>query len=146
MLNNYYVDTCIWLNLFKKEGDEKKGIPYWKLAEKFIEKIMQSKECKIFYSGIILRELQIKLREKEYFDRRSFIQREPYIVRIEVVKEDEIEARKLESFYDFEISFYDLVHIHICKRNNFILVTRDKQLIIVASDCGVIARKPEELL
>ena len=33
----YYVDSCIWLNLFKEEGDPTKGIPYWTLAKKFIE-------------------------------------------------------------------------------------------------------------
>jgi len=33
----YYVDSCIWLNLFKKEGDVAKGVPYWEITKKFIE-------------------------------------------------------------------------------------------------------------
>jgi len=32
----YYVDTSIWLNFFKKEGDPTKGVPYWQLAKAFL--------------------------------------------------------------------------------------------------------------
>ena len=40
----YYVDSCIWLNLFKKEGDTTKGTPYWKLAKDFLEMIKTKPE------------------------------------------------------------------------------------------------------
>ncbi len=38
-MKEYYVETCIWLNFFKKEGDATKGIPYWKLARDFVDQV-----------------------------------------------------------------------------------------------------------
>ncbi len=142
----YYVDTCIWLNLFKKEGDESKGIPYWKLAEDFISKVLFSEDMEIFYSDIILRELQIKLDEDYYKAKREFLEEESKFKKVEVLLEDKNEARKLESKYDFEISFYDLIHLVIAKRLNLILVTRDSLLIDISRENDVDVKKPEELL
>ena len=50
---SFYIDTCIWLNLFKKEGDPSKGVPYWKIAEDFIDAIMFSQDKEIIYSGFV---------------------------------------------------------------------------------------------
>ena len=36
MKKEYYIDSCIWLNMFKNEGDSSKGVPYWKIAKEFI--------------------------------------------------------------------------------------------------------------
>lgn len=74
----YYLDTCIWLNLFKKEGDNTKGIPYWKLAEKLIQELDAKKEI-IIVSTIVLKELTFKLEEKfdlakQFFKETKFIQ------------------------------------------------------------------------
>jgi len=41
MKKRYYIDTCIWLNLFKKEVDSKSGIQYWKFAKDLIEEIVR---------------------------------------------------------------------------------------------------------
>ncbi len=41
---SFYLDSCIWLNLFKKEGDSSKGVPFWKIAEDFVNKIMFSED------------------------------------------------------------------------------------------------------
>ena len=141
----YYVDTSVWLNLFKKEGDPTKGIPYWKLAKDFIEKIMFSENDNIVYSGIILRELQIKLGENIYSEKRKFFEEEPKFVKVDVVNEDKGIARKLESQYNFEISFYDLLHLALAKRLALIIVTRDAQLIRIANENGVKAARPEDL-
>ncbi|MBI5072415.1 hypothetical protein HZA99_01210 [Candidatus Woesearchaeota archaeon] len=56
-----YVDTCIWLNLFKKEGDATKEIPYWKIAEEFFAQARRTQEIKVFVSTIVFRELSYKL-------------------------------------------------------------------------------------
>lgn len=50
----YYVDSCIWLNLFKKEGDSTKGVPYWQLTKELAEQIENNKEL-IFVSAIVLK-------------------------------------------------------------------------------------------
>lgn len=141
----YYIDTSVWLNLFKREGDPTKGKPYWKIAKEFIEKIMFSDANEIIYSGIILRELQIKLGEQAYCEKREFFVQEQKFIKVDVLNEDKVMARQLESKYNFNISFYDLVHLSIAKRLGLILVTRDTQLIRVAQENNVIAGRPEEL-
>jgi predicted nucleic acid-binding protein len=143
---SFYVDSCIWLNLFKKEGDPTKGFPYWRIAEDFINKVIFSEDKEIIYSGPVIREIQFKINNEELFrDRLDFMQGEPRFKLIDVLKEDQSFARKLESDSKFEISFYDCIHIAICKRLNFTLVTRDNNLIEFAKDY-ISVDKPENLL
>jgi predicted nucleic acid-binding protein len=52
----YYLDTNIWLNLFKKEGDLRKGVPYWKIAKDFIQKVDENEDT-IIVSTIVLKEI-----------------------------------------------------------------------------------------
>ncbi len=141
----YYVDTSIWLNLFKKEGDSTKGVPYWQIAKSFFERVMFSENDEIVYSGIVLRELQIQLGDFAYKEKRRILEDEKKFVKVAVLNNDKILARKLESSYQFEISFYDFLHTAIAKRLGLILVTRDKKLLRVAQENGVIAKKPEDL-
>ena len=96
------------VELVQKEYDASKGVPYWQLAKDFFERVMFSKNDEIVYSGIVLRELQIKLGEKIYQEKRHWFEEE--FSKIDVLNDDKVEARKLESQHHFEISFYDLVH------------------------------------
>ncbi|MCK4670002.1 MAG: PIN domain-containing protein [Nanoarchaeota archaeon] len=143
---SFYLDSCIWLNLFKKEGDPRKGTPYWKIAKDFIENVMFSENKEILYSGFILRELQFRLKnDKVYKEKRTFLREEPKFKFIKVIQEDKVLARKLESESCFEISFYDCLHMAICERTNSVLVTRDYDLIEFAKDY-IKVQKPENLL
>jgi predicted nucleic acid-binding protein len=138
----FYLDSCIWLNLFKNEGDSTKGKPYWKIAEDFL-KYVSSNDNEIFVSSIIVKEIFFKA--KNIFKSvNTFFQEEKYIQNISVKKEDYIFARKLESKSNFGISFCDCLHIALSKRSNAILVTRDRKLIEFAKEY-VIVKKPEEL-
>ena len=146
MTQYFYVDSCIWLNLFKKEGDPTKGVPYWKIAEDFIERVMFSENEEIIYSELVLKEIKFNLNNENLFrEKLLFLKREQKFKFVEVVEEDKISARKLESKSNFEVSFYDCLHIAMCKRLNFILVTRDNLLIDFAKDYIEI-KKPENLL
>lgn len=143
---SYYLDSCIWLNLFKKEGGPTKGAPYWKIAEDFINKVIFSEDKEIIYSGLIFREIQFKLNNEELFKYRlEFINGEEKFKRTDVTKEDYSFARKLESESNFDLSFYDCIHIAICKRLNLVLVTRDNNLIEFAKN-HIVVDKPENLL
>jgi len=142
-MQSFYLDSCIWLNLFKKEGDPTKGIPYWKIAEDLIKQIRENNN-EIIISPLILKELSFKAGDI-FKIIKKFFEDENYIKMIEVVEEDKAFARKLESKSDFTISFYDCLHIAICKRLNFILVTRDNLLINFAKDY-IEVQKPENLL
>jgi len=138
---SFYVDTCIWLNLFKKEGDAAKGIPYWKIAKDFIDKVKKDKD-KIVVSILILKELSFKAKEK-FCIIKEFFKDEGYIEIVKVIRDDYIFARKLESESGFGISFFDCLHVAISKRLDLTLITRDKGLIGFAAGY-VEVKKPEE--
>ena len=139
---SHYLDTCIWLNLFKKEGDEKKGIPYWKLAKDFIEQVEDDNEI-IIVSTITLKELTFKLGDK--FDGvKEFFQESDFIHIIKTVPEDYNQARAWEQEHQ-HLSFYDYLHVAIAKRLNVPLITRDKDLMEFSKEY-VEVFKPEDLL
>ena len=140
----YYVDSCIWLNLFKKEGDAARGKPYWNSAEEFLEKIMFSENA-IVYSGFVLKEIKHHLKDDRLFEeKQTFMGEEPKFSLIRATEEDYNFGRALESEFNFEISFFDCMHIAISKRLGCILVTRDKLLIEKAKNY-LAADKPENL-
>ena len=142
---SFYVDSCIWLNLFKKEGDPTKGIPYWKIAEDFVEKIIFSKDKEIVYSGFILKELKNILNNERLFKEKLLFFKEENFNFVKATEDDYYFARKLESKLRYELSFYDCLHIAICKRLNLILITRDNYLIKSARKY-ISVNKPEELI
>lgn len=139
----FYVDTNIYLNLWKKEGDATKGIPYWKLAKDFMDKSERENSI-ITFSGLILKELKYKL-TPEQFKEKSDLLKSTY-QKVEVLEEDYNNARKLESKSRFNISFYDCLHIAVCKRLNLVLVTRDRLMLDFAKSEGLRCGKPEEFL
>jgi len=146
MTKRFYVDACIWLNLFKKEGDPTKGVPYWKIARNFVNKIIFSDDKEIVYTNYILKEIKFNINnERLYEERLKFIKGEPKIKFIKFEEKDFSFARELESRLNYEISFFDCLHIAITKRLNLILVTRDKDLFIAAKKY-VSVNKPEELI
>ena len=139
----FYVDTNIYLNLWKKEGDAAKGIPYWKLAKDFMDKA-EKEGSTIVFSGLILKELQYKL-TAETFKEKSDLLKSTY-EKADVIEEDYKNARKLESKSKFEVSFYDCLHISVCKRLNLVLVTRDSLMLSFARTEGLKCGKPEDFL
>lgn len=141
----FYVDTCIWLNLFKMEGDPAKGVPYWKIAKDFIDNVIFSENDEIAYSGLILKEIKFKLNNDSLFEEKlAFIRGEGKFKFVKVTDKDCSFARKLESELEYSLSFFDCLHIALCKRLNLILVTRDNDLIRFAQKC-ISADRPENL-
>lgn len=138
----HYLDSCIWLNIFKKEGDVTKGVPYWKLAKDFIERVEDEKGI-IFVSTIVLKELSFKLEEK-FDDVKQFFKEAGFIKIIKTTNDDYNLAREFEQNHGL-ISFYDYLHIAIAKRLGVPLITRDEDLMEFAKD-HVEVFKPEDLL
>src|SRR3989344_2800738 len=141
---SFYIDSCIWLNLWKKEENANKGVKYWEIAKDFIEKIMFSKDEEIIYTGFVLKELKFKLDEDTFNEKMSFFKTEQRFRFVKATDEDYSFARKLESESHYEISFFDCIHIAICKRLNFTLITRDEKLIEFAKKY-IQAERPENL-
>ena len=134
----YYIDSCIWLNLFKKE--EK----YCSIAEKFIQNTIKKKE-KIAISKHILTEIKFRLNGNFHKIEKYFEDNKTDIVYVKTIDEDYNNARKIESENKYQIGFYDCLHISICKRLNLILITRDRDLIRIGSKY-IKVKKPEYLI
>ncbi len=139
----YYLDTCIWLNLFKKEGDSTKGKPYWIIAEEFIDNVRKN-DGNIVVSTIVIKELTFKLdninKALKFFKENS-----DFISLVKTSSDDYDIARKIEYKNNFKIGFYDCLHIALAKRLNSILITRDRDLIDIAKEY-VLVNRPEELI
>jgi predicted nucleic acid-binding protein len=134
----YYVDTCIWLNIFKQE--ESHGVQYWRIAKEFIER----RNGDVLYcSNIVRKELQYKLEKQNLLKRMHFIEQE--CIFISPSSEEYALARKIESGESFSISFADILHLLMARRYDAILITRDKLLIKTAKKYGVLACRPEEI-
>ncbi len=145
MKNVYYVDSCIWLNLFKKEGDEKKGKPYWKIARDFLEMVLCDGGI-IYYSRFVLKEIEYVLNDKNlYKEKLLFLKKGKSFVYVKSLDEDYFLARRIECETNYVISFFDCLHMATSKRKGAVLVTRDN-IFINRAKKYVIAKKPEDLL
>jgi predicted nucleic acid-binding protein len=145
MANSFYVDSCIYLNLWQKEEDKKQGILYWKLVKEFFEKI-DNENSIIYYSVFLLKKLRFILPEEEYNKKRKLFELYSKFIKITISKEEFTHARKIESELKYKISFFDIIHMLLSKKSNSILITRDRKLLEAAKKYSVIARKPEDYL
>lgn len=143
MKRSYYIDTCVYLNLWQKEVVN--GVELWKLAKELFDKI-EEREDIIYYSGFILKELKYILTEKEFNQKRDIFDSNSIIIRESLTNEEYEEARKIEIKMGNEIGFYDIMHMLLARKTNSVLITRDRKLIEVASKFGVEAKNPEEIL
>lgn len=138
---NIYLDTCVWLNIFNKnESSTING----KISKKLVENILFKTNNKIIYSGFILRELENKL-NKNFNEKREYFRKEDNIIFIKATPLDYSFARQIENKYKSNLSFFDCLHLAICKNNNFILITLDRELLNIAK-LETKAYSPKKLL
>ncbi len=143
MRKQYYLDSCIWLNLFQKEGDASKGTPYWKIALSFIENA-KNNGFKIYVSTIVLKELNY-IAGNDFQNIIDYFKQTGFIEIIKTKNEDYNLARKFENEDNSKISFYDYLHIAIARRLGCIFVTRDKDLLNFARN-KININLPEKLI
>lgn len=116
-----YFDTCVWLTYLQDE----------RYKNKFLDLLFDLKHTKtdIYVSTIVLKEISFKTDSKKF---KSFFSIQPNIVFFKTVLDDYNFGREIEDKVGYEISFYDCLHIAICKRLNLSLITSDKDLIKIA--------------
>ncbi|MBN1385562.1 type II toxin-antitoxin system VapC family toxin [Candidatus Woesearchaeota archaeon] len=141
-MSRYYIDSCIWLNLFKKEGDETRGKPYHELAEEFLN-LAETRKDEVVISTFVLKELKYVL--KEDFVVLTKRLNHMKLKLIEPDQHDYSLARFYERLSDYRLSFGDCMHMAISKRYELLLITRDRKLLIF-SRRFISAHRPEELL
>lgn len=134
---SFYVDSCIYLNLWQKET-ARSGRELWRIAENFFNKCDAYNQA-IIYSGFVLKEL--KWISPVAFAEKEAVFADSRFKKVLALVEDYEAARKLEVLSNFSISFFDCMHVVLSKKMNAILVTRDNALIGFA-DCKVM--KPED--
>jgi len=142
-MRRYYVDSCVYLNLWKKEVDG--DIQLWKLAKEFFEKA-EDENSIIYYSGFLLKELMFTLDEELFIDKLEMFNRSAGFKRITLTKEEYEEAQRLKNVATSDISFFDVIYTLLAKKTNSILITRDKELSEFARSLNVETRKPEDIL
>lgn len=143
MNKNYYIDSCIYLNLWQKERS-KLGKPLWRHAKDFLDRIEQEDSI-VYYSGFLLKELSFILTESEFVKKRLMFESSPNFKRTKLSLNEYELARKIESRTK-NISFYDIIHMLLAKKNNSILITRDRELLKLAKKYKINAKKPEKIL
>jgi|TARA_B100001971_G_C18201454_1_gene544859 predicted nucleic acid-binding protein len=143
-MNNrgYYVDSCVYLNLWNKEIAEN-GFPYWEFADRFFKKV-EERNLIVYYSGYLLKELSYVLGDQKFIERLSFFN-PSYFKRISLTKDEYNNAKNIH-IDNREISFYDVVHMLLSKKTNSVLITRDRMLIMLCDKHGVEVEIPERVL
>jgi predicted nucleic acid-binding protein len=133
----FYIDSCIYLNVWKKEKK------FWKSSEKLLQEI-EDNNYKIFYSGFILKELQYKIFPRKLKIKINLFENSENFIKINLSKEEFLLARKLEGKFNFKISFFDIIHIILAKKSNSILITKDKKLMKIANKLNVKTLNPKD--
>ncbi len=133
---SFYVDTCIYLNLWKMEKR------FWKIAKHFFEKY---KSHTFYYSGFVLKEIQYKIKKDLFIEKRKLFCKNNNFIKFIANKNLIDKARDIEIETNFEISFFDIIHMLIAKETNSILITRDQKLIQTCKEYNINVNKPEEL-
>ena len=145
MQKRFYVDSCIYLNLWQKEWNENLGKPYWEIAKEFFERV-ETEDSIVYYSGYLLKELSFIL-EKNFFNKKlPMFNFSPNFKRISLSINEYNLARKIEKETNYETSFYDIIHMLLAKKTRSIFITRDNKLIEISKRYNVVVKRPEELL
>ena len=137
----FYVDSCIYLNLWKRE--ERGKVKFWKLAENFFERVEKTHDT-IYVSSFVLKELCFAHDVSNLQQKIDNIRNSQLFKGVSAGSNDYSEARRFESVAQFEISFFDCMHIALAKRIGAILVTRDKKLLNFARELCLVS-KPEDI-
>lgn len=141
---SYYIDTCIYLNLWQKEVGFS-GVNYWQIAQDLFERIEEKNEI-VYYSGFILKEMSFILNSKEFENKKILFENTSNFKRILLEKDELEEARKIEVEINFEVSFYDIIHMILARKTKSTLITRDKRLMKIAKKYKINVKLPEELI
>jgi len=142
-MKGYYVDSCIYLNLWKQEVDNS-GNLLWKFAKEFFKKVENDNSI-IYYSGYLLKELLFVFDENQFIDKLGMFNYSPNFKRVDLTAEEYEEAKRIKR-ENSEISLYDIIYMLLAKQTNSILITRDKLLIQLSEKYLVVAKMPEEIL
>jgi len=136
---NYYFDTCIWIDFFEDRRNLI-GKNLGKPAYNAIFKIINRKD-KVLISDITIHELS-KFFGEEYINQEfAWLYSMKLLTGVRSTPEDCEYAEKLSK--QKQIPFGDSLHAILAKKNNAIIVTRDKHFELLKEFAKSV--RPEEL-
>lgn len=141
---SYYIDSCIYLNIWQKEVSTS-GVEFWRFAKEFFDKIEENNKT-VFYSGFILKELSYILNEKEFIQKRKVFDLSKHFKKVTLTSKELEEARGIEREIKYDVSFYDIIHMILARKSHSILITRDKRLMNLARKHQIPVQLPEEAI
>ncbi len=138
-MDSLYLDTCIYLNLWKKEEG------FWRDAKRLFDFAMQN-GVKIFYSGFVLKELLFLLSTEEYLEKRDFFDFDNVFCKVMLSRNEYIEAQKIKNRVASGCSLFDVIHVLLARKTNSILVTCDKELLELSRQLCVRCESPKDII
>ncbi|MBS3060381.1 MAG: PIN domain-containing protein [DPANN group archaeon] len=136
----YYIDTCVYMDLWRKDADPKRQ----DAAKQFIEKCIDDQST-IYYSGFVLKELWYNLEHADFANARALFNTINF-EKLIATKQDRTKGMILRWDASPDLSFFDCMHIVLSRNTKSMLVTQDKPLIRHAKWNNCRASKPEGLL
>ena len=119
----YLVDTCIWRD-FYEDRISKSGRLLGTEANMFFQKILKNKKDLIPFSEIIVAELLKDYKKEEVFEMLELLELSGKLKRINISKEEHIEAKILSSTRN--LPYADCLYAVQARNNKAILITQDK--------------------
>lgn len=140
MAEKYLLDTCIWRDFYENRIS-KIGRPLGIYASNLIRKILKNKD-EIFYSDSLIWELKRRYSEEEIKDLLNILFLTKTLVKIEIKKEEHLEARKLAQ--ERTIPYVDCLNAVHARNHNATLVSQDPHIIKQLNDIAAVVR-PENV-
>ncbi|MBL7147892.1 MAG: PIN domain-containing protein [Nanoarchaeota archaeon] len=136
----YLLDTCIWRD-FYEDRFSKIGRPLGKYATDLFMKILKNKD-KILFSEALIWELKKDYEEKDINDMLNLLFLNKTLIRIEINKEEYLEAKKLSQ--QRNIPFIDCLNVIHARNYKSIMVSQDFHYLKDLSDI-IESVKPEQI-
>ncbi|MFA6888528.1 MAG: type II toxin-antitoxin system VapC family toxin [Candidatus Woesearchaeota archaeon] len=136
---NYYLDTCIWRDLYEGRNDNFRPLGEW--AFQLVKRIKENNE-NIIYSEVIIDELLIYYTYEEIKKIFEDSKNDNILFKIVINHQEKQEASVLSK--NMNLPFMDCLHAVLAKDNGAILVTRDHHFEELQNYVDI--KKPEDLL
>ena len=130
MAVSVYVDTCVFLNLWKQEISEY-GVPLWKRAQQFFDYV-EAESVPMIFSPFVIRELRHLAPAEMFATRLRALNERGLLSEVRVNAVDYELARLLHQEAGYGISFFDSMHVALSMRTDAVLITRDRELLAFA--------------
>ena len=140
MTKKYFIDTCIWRD-FYEDRLSKSGRNLGKEATDLFIRILKSKD-NILFSESLYWELKKEYAVKDIDDMLNILFLTKVLVRIEVTKEEFMEAKKLAE--DRNIPFVDCLNAVQARNYKAIMISQDMHFLENLKDI-IKTKKPSDI-